>query len=895
MKARSLLAVLLGLLLPSAGKTAEPIVIHVAPDGDDGGPGTEARPFASLTRARDAVRQRRLAAGSQPGPMVVQLRGGTYRLAQPFELLPEDSGTPESPVIYRARSGDRAVVSGGRRLQGWRPATGGRWVVTVPGVREGEWYPHQLFVDGVRRPRARTPNEGYLRTRGPLVTYPRDRTKAPPEARIGFRFAPGDVQRWPDWREAEIVLYHAWTASWHGIAEIDEPGQIVRFTNPCGWPVGWWEKEQRFRIENHAAALDTPGEWHLDRQSGELTYWPPAGEDPRSAEVVMPELRVLVRFAGEPDRGRFVEHVRMVGLSFQHSDWAFDRTKLADGQAAVFLGAAIAAQGARHCTLEACEVAHVGEYAVNFARGCRDNRIERCHLHDLGAGGVRLGEAGRTAKDLPQADAVRTGGNVVHNNFIHDGGHVFPAGIGVWVGQSANNTITHNEVCDFDYSGMSLGWTWGYGPHEARGNRVEYNHIHHLGRGVLSDLGGIYTLGVQPGTVLRHNVIHDVLSYSYGGWGLYTDEGSTDILLENNLVYLTKTGGFHQHYGRNNVVRNNIFALAAEEQIKRSRQEEHVSFVFERNIVYQDKGPLLGGSWGNRNFRMAANVYWRAGYEPTWSGLPFADWQAESGQDAGSVVADPGFVDVARRDFRLRPDSPALRLGFQPFEAGRAGLVGPAEWTGLPGRIQRPATAFAAWREQPAIGDDFEAVPAGQRPAQATFSGVEGGAAVAITAEVAASGRQSLRVVDAAGLERDYHPHFVYKPSLLAGRVRVAMDLRVENGAQPWFECRDAASPYRVGPSVRVDGQGRLLAGKRVLLTVPTGAWVRIEATFQAGRGGPGTYDLIVGLPGGETRRFDALPFGHREFQRLQWFGFMSMAKAAATYYVDNLAIEPIR
>ena len=123
-----------------------------------------------------------------------------------------------------------------------------------------------------------------------------------------------------------------------------------------------------------------------------------------------------------------------------------------------------------------------------------------------------------------------------------------------------------------------------------------------------------------------------------------------NIVLENNVVYRTKTGGFHQHYGKDNLLRNNVFAFSATDQLQRTRTEPHSSFVFERNIVYWDGGgPLLGHNWSDNNFTLRNNVYWNsAGHAVRFPGnLTLPQWQARRGQDQGSLVADPKFVNAA--------------------------------------------------------------------------------------------------------------------------------------------------------------------------------------------------------------------------------------------------------
>jgi hypothetical protein len=313
----------------------------------------------------------------------------------------------------------------------------------------------------------------------------------------------------------------------------------------------------------------------------------------------------------------------------------------------------------------------MGTYALELGEGCRGNIVRRCGLFDLGAGGIRIGET-----VIREKEDERTSGNTVIDCRIYDGGRIFHSAIGVWIGQSGMNRIFHNQIHDFYYSGISLGWTWGYGPALAQGNIVAMNHVHHIGvlsdgdGPILSDMGGIYTLGNQERTVIRNNIFHDIAAFRYGGWGIYFDEGTTHIEAEGNLVYRTTHGGFHQHYGRENKFRDNILAFGRDFQIQRTRLETHTSFAFVHNIVLWDEGRLLGGNAGGGNMVLDNNLYWYAGRDPLrFDTLSFAAWQS-LGNDIHSRIADPGFVDPRNGDFRFRAGSAAAAAGFEeiPFE-----------------------------------------------------------------------------------------------------------------------------------------------------------------------------------------------------------------------------------
>ncbi len=670
--------------------TARPETLYVAPGGDDGwsgripapDPSKKDGPLASLTGARNAIRRLK-GAGPLRGPTEVIVRAGTYRIAEPFVLEPEDSGTKEAPITYRGEGPERPVVSGGRVVRGWR-REGRLWVAAVPEARGGPGF-SALWVNGERRTKAREPDDVYFFTRGKAAPAKDAATgKDVPRERLAFSYDGDEIRPWRDLDGVAVVAYHSWETSLHRIASIEADSRTVVFTGPAPWPFENWGPRQRYRVEGSREFLDSPGEWHFDAKSGLLSYLPLEGEDFERAETVVPVAKQLVLLSGDPAAGKFIEHVNFADLRLLHTDWTLPPEGHADSQAAASIPGALQAIGARRCALRRVEIGAVATYGVWLRAGSKEIRIEECEIHDLGAGGVRIGETRDARKEDETVER-----NSVHNSFIHDGSKIFSGAVGLWIGRSSHNAVTRSEICDFDYTGVSIGWSWGYSPSSAHHNLIEGNRIHHLGRGVMNDLGAIYTLGISPGTVERLNLMHDCYSYVFGGWGVYTDEGSTGILIEQNIVYNTSSGCFHQHYGKENVLRNNVFAFGKEGVLRRSREEDHASFTFERNVVLSKGTPFHISEWSNGRYEIDRNLYWDyASKEPRFFGMPFADWQAK-GRDRRSSVADPLCEEPERFDFRLKAGSPALSIGFEPIDTTRIGLTGDPDWVQKPRKLVR--------------------------------------------------------------------------------------------------------------------------------------------------------------------------------------------------------------
>lgn len=652
----SFLALLAVVVIAGCSQSKE-TTFYVAPDGNDAWNGSPEKPFATVAKARDAVRSLRQSKSALEKPVTVFIRGGMYECKEPLVFTPDDSGTEQFTITYTAAPGETPVFSGGRAITGWTEGENGVWSAELPDVKSGTWYFRQLFVNGKRCIRARIPDDGFYTVDGEITM----------DEQARFKYSGDDIKKeWAASGDVEIIALQAWAEFRMLVKDVDTASKTVTLSRKCR-PSNR-EKNARYWIENVPEGLTAPGEWYLDREKGVVHYIPRDGEHMTEAEVIAPVTTSLVKFEGDPAGSRYVRNITLRGLVFAYSDWSLPDDGYADVQAAYDIPAVIAGTGAQAVTVENCSVLHHGNYGIEFAGGCTGIRIIANELADLGAGGIKIGEP--VNRENP---SEQTYGNLVSDNTVHDIGEIYPAACGIILFLTGKNTITHNHIYNTYYTAISNGWSWGYKETNARENIIEYNLAHDIGRGMLSDMGGNYNLGVQPGSIIRNNVFHDISSYGYGGWGIYTDEGSSDILIENNVVYRTKSGGFHQHYGRENMVRNNIFAFAREGQVIRTRMEEHLSFTFEHNIVYWSEGPLLGSNWSDDKYKLDYNVYWFTGKEP----VMFKEWTLEQwqerGQDVHSVIADPLFADPEHGDFTLKPDSPVFKLGFTAIDISKVG------------------------------------------------------------------------------------------------------------------------------------------------------------------------------------------------------------------------------
>lgn len=558
-----LLSVSLAILL-AAKLPAQDVRIHVAPQGNDRGDGSEVHPLASLAVVQERVREK-VAAGHQ-GAIEVVIAKGTWRLSQPWQFDQRDA-SPQTPVTYRAESTGEVTLSGGQELVGWQ-REGEFWVAKLPPEFDPGRAVRQLIVDGRRAPRAAEPDGDWHRV-----------VRAGPDRRTAFHYDPDGLVQPQQPAGVELVFLHDWSITRVGLKQIDSEQQQFIFQHPIGgdlefFAIDGFEPNARYRLENDRAFADQPGEWYHDRTAQQLAIRaePGSSEPP---QVVLPLVATLLSVqgtAGEP-----VRRLSFRGLNLAQTNCTLPLAGGAEVQAGFFqprgepstaggwlnrLAPAVELAYTEDCLLQDCRLAQLGGGGVYIHRQSHRNRIESCDFRQLGGGAVMIGDPEPPRN--PAGEQLVCRDNELRQSKLTQCGQILHGSVGVWVGIAAGTKIDNNELSELPYTGVSVGWQWNPEPTGCRDNLVSGNHIHHVMQ-LLSDGGGIYTLGRQPGTELRDNRIHDVPLNAGRAEsnGIFMDEGSSQMLVTGNEIYATARAPIRFHKAEDLTVQRNRLHVSA--------------------------------------------------------------------------------------------------------------------------------------------------------------------------------------------------------------------------------------------------------------------------------------------------------------------------------------------
>ena len=515
----------------------EGTVFHVARTGNDTNVGDETAPFVSIVKAQQAVREK-IAAGLT-GNARVLIHGGTYELSQPLTFDPLDSGTAKYSITYAAVSNETVVVSGGQRITDWKQEDNGLWSTVIPEVSAGNWYFRNLYVNGRRATRARSPNTNDA---APYYTL-----KGFAKSNWAMTLGAGQVAAWKNLADVELVLMGTWSIIRKRISYADPVTSTIITELPHLGSSGMEEPGigTSCYLENARAFLDQPGEWYLDRVSGILSYWPRAGEDLTTAEVIAPRLTALLQIRGTARQ--LVENLHFDGICFYYSDATFPSHGYSGGSQGYYradnypttkaltrIDVAVQFEGAKSCSIENGELAHVGGNALHLFKGCSQVLIQGNRIYDVGDSGIEIGDRPYPPINPLPTLGVQNHSNAILNNDISDCGTTYHDGDAILLRPAAQTLVAHNFVHDCLHHGIAIGTTRDVlPPGIADGYWIKNNEIKNVCQ-IMSDSGPIYVWGRQTGNnSIAGNVIHDTRAYG----AIYFDDDSSGYRVEGNIVY----------------------------------------------------------------------------------------------------------------------------------------------------------------------------------------------------------------------------------------------------------------------------------------------------------------------------------------------------------------------
>ena len=665
---------IISIAVPSASAMDFGTKIYVSPGGNDSADGSFENPLATLNGAKNKAKQ-------ISGEVTVYFREGTYTLNDTVYFSSDD----KADVTYKAYNGENVVFTSSTPYTGFEKCT----VNGVTAFRKNVGRDAEIsamFNSTTTLKKTRYPESGYLY---PAKIDKKHCLNPEVEETDGGIFMSycamyvnkKDLPKLKNPDSVDVRILHWWKDELLPVKSYDSDTGFMEFTKGSAMQIN---KTDRFFLENVFEALNEPLEWYFDKSEGMLYYIPVDGEDENTLTLWGGKLETLISINGTD--GISFENIIFRGNGFKANPYRDS------SQAAYDAKACLSCENADNFTVKNCEFKDLSSCAVFMGTAVQNSRVENCIFSNIGAQAVYI-----RGNNIPVDDPQVTKNIAVTNNIISGYGRVLFNAVAVLVIHANSVDITHNEIHDGYYSAISVGWVWGYAYTVTYNNKICDNLIYNIGQGWLSDMGGIYTLGNQPGTVISGNVIHNVAADpdegGYGGWGIYLDEGSAYILVEKNLSYCCGNDSYHLHYGSYNTVRNNIFALSGESQVrivsaaKRCVANDDGSKKtadFTNNILLTDNKVRTFSAMENKDaYYENNNLFWDLTYGDKIFVGKDTDFKKglsiETAQRKGyihnPVVADPCFKDAKNYNFELSDNSPAISAGFEKWDISQAGTL----------------------------------------------------------------------------------------------------------------------------------------------------------------------------------------------------------------------------
>ena len=489
----------IALLICAIGSTKAQVNLYVSPRGNDANPGTTDAPFATIAKARDAVRQIN---GNMTSDIVINLMEGRHKLLSTVELTAQDKGTNGYDIIYKGADNGLTVVSGGVSITGWALHDAGKniYKATVPAGTNTR----QIYVNNQRAIRARSNN---------AIGWG--------ESGDGY-YCPAEVAGWGNITNIEVVSTKEWKLHRGPIASISGSHAIMaqpywtdahsQYDVPAAW------------IENAYELLDSEGEWYLNRSSNTLYYKPRSGETMNTTEVIMPVLETLVS-------GNGLTNVQFTNITFTHATWLEPSTSqgLPTLQADILYGnkripANVRFENCSNMVFSRNNFTHLGGMGLEIGINSHNNVVYNNSFSDISASAISIGNI------LAYNPSLLAKNNVVSNNLVYDCAVEYKSGVGICVGYSEATRVTQNEVRDLPYTGISAGWGWNNTLEAGKDNEIAFNRVKDVMRELL-DGGGIYTLSRNTNAHVNDNYISGVSNRA-----LYPDEGSSYMFWNHNVL-----------------------------------------------------------------------------------------------------------------------------------------------------------------------------------------------------------------------------------------------------------------------------------------------------------------------------------------------------------------------